>query len=102
MVGVFYYHRRRPCHATKILSEVMRKPMEIWQFILSTLVVLGTSGAWILDQSNQIERQAVRIEILEDQQRDDRLLFKDIQQQFKETNSKLTDILIILQNKKDR
>jgi hypothetical protein len=80
----------------------MRKPMEIWQFILSTLVVLGTSGAWILDQSNQIERQAVRIEILEEQQRDNRLLFKDIQQQFKETNSKLTDILIILQNKKDR
>lgn len=80
----------------------MRKPMEIWQFILSTLVVLGTSGAWVLDQSNQIERQKVRIEILEEQQRDNRLLFKDFQMQFKETNEKLTDILIILQNKEDR
>lgn len=56
----------------------------------------------MLDQSNQIQRQGVRIQILEEQQRDDRLLFRDIQQQFKETNEKLTDILIILQNKEDR
>jgi hypothetical protein len=80
----------------------MRKPMEIWQFILSVVVLLGTSGAWVLDQSNQIERQKVRIEILEEQQRDDRLLFRDIQSQFKETNEKLTDILVLLQNKKDK
>jgi hypothetical protein len=80
----------------------MRKPIEIWQFILAVVALLGTSGAWVLDQSNQIERQKVRIEILEESQRDDRLLFKDIQQQFKEQNSKLTDILILLQNKADR
>jgi hypothetical protein len=80
----------------------MRKPIEIWQFILAVVALLGTSGAWVLDQSNQIERQKVRIEILEEAQRDDRLLFKDIQQQFKEQNSKLTDILILLQNKADR
>lgn len=76
--------------------------MEIWQFILSIVVLLGTSGAWVLDQTNQIERQKVRIEILEEQQRDDRLLFRDIQQQFKEQNEKLTDILVLLQNKKDK
>jgi hypothetical protein len=80
----------------------VRKPIEIWQFILAVLALLGTSGAWVLDQSNQIERQKVRIEILEEQQRDNRLLFRDIQQQFKEQNSKLTDILILLQNKADR
>jgi hypothetical protein len=80
----------------------VRKPIEIWQFILAVVALLGTSGAWVLDQSNQIERQKVRIEILEEAQRDDRLLFKDIQQQFKEQNSKLTDILILLQNKADR
>lgn len=80
----------------------MRKPMEIWQFILSIVVLLGTSGAWVLDQTNQIERQKVRIEILEEAQRDDRLLFRDIQQQFKEQNEKLTDILVLLQNKKDK
>lgn len=76
--------------------------MEIWQFMLSIVVLLGTSGAWVLDQSNQIERQKVRIEILEEAQRDDRMLFRDIQQQFKEQNGKLTDILVILQNKKDK
>lgn len=80
----------------------MRKTAEIWQLLLATFLALGSSGAWILDQSNQIERQKVRIEILEDQQRDNRLLFKDIQQQFKETNEKLTDILVLLQNKVDR
>ena len=86
----------------QIQKIVMRKPVEIWQFILAIVTVLGTSGAWVMDQSNQIERQKVRIEILEEQQRDNRLLFKDIQQQFKETNEKLTDILVILQNKEDR
>jgi hypothetical protein len=80
----------------------MRRPMEIWQFILSIVVVLGTSGVWVLDQTNQIARQKVRIEILEEAQRDDRLLFRDISQQFKEQNEKLTDILVLLQNKKDK
>jgi hypothetical protein len=80
----------------------VRKPIEIWQFILAVLAILGTSGAWVLDQSNQMERYKVRIEILEEQQRDNRLLFKDIQQQFKEQNGKLTDILVLLQNKADR
>lgn len=84
------------------IQKPMRRPMEVWQFVLSVIVVLGTTGAWMLDQSNQIQRQGVRIQILEEQQRDDRLLFRDIQQQFKETNEKLTDILIILQNKEDR
>jgi hypothetical protein len=80
----------------------MRKTVEVWQLLLSIALAIGTGGAWVLDHSNQIERQKVRIEILEEQQRDDRLLFRDIQQQFKETNGKLTDILIILQNKEDR
>lgn len=80
----------------------MRKNVELWQLLLSVALALGAGGSWVLDQSNQIERQAVRIQILEEQQRDNRLLFKDIQQQFKETNAKLTDILIILQNKEDR
>jgi hypothetical protein len=80
----------------------MRKPLELWQALVSALIILGSSGAFVLDQTNQIERQAVRIQILEEQQRDDRLLFRDIQQQFKETNNKLTDILVILQNKEDR
>lgn len=80
----------------------MRKTTELWQLLLATALALGSTGAWIMDQSNQIERQKVRIEILEEAQRDDRLLFRDIQQQFKEQNGKLTDILVILQNKKDR
>lgn len=80
----------------------MRKNVELWQLLLSVALAIGGSGAWILDQTNQIERQAVRIQILEEQQRDNRLLFKDIQQQFKETNEKLTDILVLLQNKKDK
>lgn len=80
----------------------MRKPLEIWQAILATLAVLMTSGAWILDQSNQIERQKIRIEMLEMSQKDNQLLFRDFQSQFKETNQKLTDILVLLQNKEDR
>lgn len=84
----------------------MEKTIKIWQALVSFALLVITVGTAIVNQSNKIETQRMRIEFLESAQRDVNLLLKDQNQQnaaqFKEVNSKLTDILIILQNKADK
>lgn len=73
----------------------MDKGLKIWQAVVSFLVLLITVVTLIVNQSNKIETQALRINYLESSQRDNALHLKEI-------NSKLTDILILLQNKEDK
>jgi hypothetical protein len=59
-----------------------------------------------VNQSNKIETQRLRIEFLENNSRDQALMIKDLNQQqnqqYKEISSKLTDILVSLQNKENK
>lgn len=84
----------------------MQENIKIWQGIVSVILLIITIGTMITNQSNKIETQRLRIEFLESSQRDMNLMLKDQNQQntsaFKEVNGKLTDILIILQNKADK
>jgi hypothetical protein len=63
-------------------------------------------GTVIIKQNSEITEQRVKINTLESQLRDVSLQYRDINgsvtAQFKEINGKLTDILIILQNKVDK
>lgn len=80
----------------------MKKPLEVWHLIISIAVLILTVGAFIVNQSNEIQEQKVKINYLESQQRDFIIQFRDNNQQFKEIDKKLTDILVLLQNKKDK
>lgn len=73
----------------------MDKGLKIWQAVVSFLVLLITIVTLIINQSNKIETQALRINFLESAQRDNAL-------QYKEINQKLTDILVLMQNKEDK
>lgn len=73
----------------------MDKGLKIWHAIVSFLVLLITVVTLIVNQSNKIETQALRINYLESTQRDNALILKEI-------NGKLTDILIKIENKKDK
>lgn len=73
----------------------MDKGLKIWQAVVSFLVLLITVVTLIVNQSNKIETQALRINYLESTQRDNALILKEI-------NSKLTDILVKIENKKDK
>jgi hypothetical protein len=73
----------------------MEKGLKVWQAIVSFFVLLITVVTLIVNQSNKIETQALRITYLESSQKDNQL-------QLKEMNGKLTEILILLQNKKDK
>lgn len=80
----------------------MEKTVKLWQAIIATIMLVITIGTAIVNQSTKIEGQRMQIEFLQSISRDQAIQIKDINVQFKEINSKLTDILIALQNKEDR
>lgn len=80
----------------------MRKPLEVWHAVMSGVILIMSVGGVIINQSNKIQSQQIRIEYLESEQRDNTLQFKEIGTNFKQIDGKLTDILVILQNKEDR
>lgn len=77
------------------LYKKMEKVLKVWQAILGLVTLIITVGTIIVNQSNKIETQSLRIEFLESGQRDMML-------QYKEINSKLTDILVKLENKENK
>lgn len=84
------------------LTQKMEKTVKLWQAIIATIVLIITVVTAIINQSTKIEGQRMQIEFLQSISRDQAIQIKDINVQFKEINSKLTDILIALQNKEDR
>lgn len=84
----------------------MEKNLKLWQAIIGLIGLIITVGSLIVNQSNKIETQHLRIEFLESASRDQALQIKDLNtqsaQQFKEINGKLTEILVALQNKQNK
>lgn len=86
--------------------EAMEKGLKIWQALIGTITVLISVGVLIVNQSNKIETQRLRIEFLESNSKDQGLQIKDLNQQinskYETMNTKLTDILVTLQNKENK
>lgn len=84
----------------------MDKHLKIGQAIIAFIGILITVVTMIVNQSNKIETQRLRIEFLETSSRDQNLQIKDLNQQinakYEAVNSKLTDILVVLQNKENK
>lgn len=75
--------------------HAMDKQLKVWQFVIVVFLAVVSVVTIIVNQSNKIETQGIRITYLESAQRDNSLLLKEM-------NGKLTEILIKLQNKKDK
>jgi hypothetical protein len=75
--------------------EKMDKTLKLGHAIFAFIGLIITVGTMIVNQSNKIETQRLRIEFLESGQRDMML-------QYREINSKLTDILVKLENKENK
>lgn len=80
----------------------MRKPLEIWQFIISLVILIMSVGSLIVTQSNKITDQNARIITLEQNKKDTERQFDKVNERLDRVSDKLTDILVELQNKKDR
>jgi Tfp pilus assembly protein PilN len=83
------------------ISE-MKKPLEVWQAIIASVLMLLTVGTIISTQASRITNQQDRINFLEENKATTEAQFHEVNMNLHEVNSKLTDILVELQNKKDR
>lgn len=73
----------------------MKKPLEVWQFVASIILVLTPFVILAVNQSNRIQYQGDRIIFLEQATSETKSTLHEI-------SGKLTDILVTLQNKEDR
>ncbi len=84
----------------------MSDPVKFGQFIIQILLFLAGMAGMYMTLSEKVETQRVEIDYLKKSDIDKSLLIKDLYQQqgqqFKEINSKLTDILIKLENKENK
>jgi hypothetical protein len=87
-------------------EKKMEKGLKIWQAVIGTIVLMISIGTIIVNLSNTVETQKLRIEFLENDSRDKGLMIKDLNQQlnqkYESMNNKLTDILVALQNKENK
>lgn len=98
--------------ATNVINGInnrvqkMESTLKIWHAFLATAAFLITIISTIVVFSNKVETQRLRIEYLESADRDKSLQIKDLNQkqqtQYEQINAKLTDILIMLQNKENK
>lgn len=84
----------------------MEKTLKIWQAVLGFIGLIITVTTIIVNLSNKVETQRLRIELLETMSRDHGLLIKEISSRNQETYNRiqeqLTQILLKLENKEDR
>src|SRR2546429_402988 len=83
----------------------MEKGLKIWQALVSLILVSISVGTIIVNLSNKVETQRIKIEYLESTQRDFNLIIKDKVQsdneKFDDIRKQLTEILVELKGKKD-
>lgn len=86
-------------------TKKMEKGLKIWQAVVSLILLIIAVGTLIVNLSNKVETQKVKIEFLESNQRDYGLMLKEkVQsdnQKFDEIQKQLTQILVELQTKQN-
>lgn len=84
----------------------MEKTLKIWQFAFGAVVFSITVISLIVNLSNKIETQRLRIEFLESAYRDHGILIRDMVQkndlQYNDIRNTIADIRVMLQDKMDR
>ena len=80
----------------------MRKPLELWQFIMSLIGLIMTAGVLIVNQSNKIATAELRISDLEQNKRDTKEQFDKVNIRLDQIDSQLTTIRVLLEDKANR
>jgi hypothetical protein len=80
----------------------MKKPVEIWQAIIATLLLLVTVVTIIINQSNRITRDEAEILHLEENKTENAAHFNELNMSIKEVNNELVSIRVLLEDKQNR
>lgn len=86
-------------------KKKMEKGLKIWQAVVSLILLIITVGTLIVNLSNKVENQKVKIEFLESSQKDLGLMMKEKglsdNARFDKIQEQLTQILVELQSKQN-
>lgn len=80
----------------------MRKPFELWQALIATILLGITITTIIVNQSDRITRDESEILTLEKNNDRTDQQFNKVNENLDKVNNRLTDILVELQNKQNR
>ena len=80
----------------------MNKPLQLWQAIIATALLLITVATIIVNQSDRITRDESEILTLEKNNDRTDQQFNKVNDNLDKVNGRLTDILVELQNKQNR
>jgi ABC-type multidrug transport system fused ATPase/permease subunit len=83
-------------------TTTMRKPLEVWQAVIATVLLLLTVVTIIVNQSNRITRDESEILHLQENKAQTDKHFEEVNTNLKEMNNQLTSIRIILEDKANR
>jgi hypothetical protein len=80
----------------------MRKPLEIWQAVIATALLLVTVITIIVNQSNRITRDEAEILHLQENKVESDKHFDELNMSIKEVNNQLVSIRVLLEDKQNR
>jgi hypothetical protein len=80
----------------------MKNPVQVWHAIVASCALLLTVAFIIINQSNRITRDESQLFYLQENKALTEKHFDEVNGNLKEMSNKLTEILIEMQNKKDR
>lgn len=80
----------------------MRKPLEIWQAVIASALLLLTLVTIVVNQSNRITRDEGEIVHLEENKAENDKHFDELNMNIKEVNNQLVSIRVLLEDKENR
>jgi len=80
----------------------MKKPVEVWQAIIATLLLFGTIVTVVANQAARIAKDETEISNLEQNKAETDKHFDEVNMNLKEMNNQLTSIRVLLEDKADR
>lgn len=80
----------------------MRKPFELWQALIATILLGITITTIIVNQSNRITRDESEIIHLQENKAETEKHFDELNMNIKEVNNQLVSIRVLLEDKADR
>lgn len=80
----------------------MRKPLEIWHLVITTVMFFIAAGTLVVNQSNRITRDEQEIFHLQESKAETQKQFQEVNGNLKDMNKSLLDIRILLEDKENR
>ena len=83
-------------------GELLTQPLALWQFVISVMGLIITCGVLIVNLSNKITEQGIKIQELQDNRVETRNRFDKVDVKLDGMSDQMTRVLIKMEDKKNR